>query len=423
VNILICNNRYFPSTGPEKYLFAITGMLEAQGHRVIPLAIDWDETVATPYRPYFVPPPIDGQSVYFRQYRDRLTLKNQWRMFAYASYNRAAKAAAARLIAEQQIDLMYVLHTVNMLSPSVIDAAAAARIPVVMRLSDFNLLCPAYIFMRDGQVCTECLGGMQHALRYRCLQHSLPVTAARVLAMQTQKARGIYHRVNAFIAPSRFMADMVDRHFAPARGKVHHIPSFADLADIPPTANNGGYLLFFGRVAPDKGVDWLLQAHARLPRPVPLIIAGEPSDGEMERLQGCVAPHQRGAVQFVGFKQGRDLRDLIVGAIATVQPSRWHDNAPMSVYESLAHGKPVIGSNLGGIAEQITPDCGFLVEPGDVGALAERMQQVIDDPDLAARLGANARLRAATEYSQAVHLRRLLRVFAAVGAPVEAPSA
>ena len=414
MNILICNNRYFPSTGPEKYLFSVTPLLESHGHHVVPLAIAWEANEPTPYAHYFVSPPIDGKSVFFRQYRDRLTPMNQWRLFARAAYNEDAKAAAGRIIDAEKIDLLYVLHTVNMLSPSVIDAAAERHIPVVMRLSDFNLLCPAYLFLRDGKVCTECLGGLHHAIEHRCLQHSVAVTTARVMAMRVHQARGIYKRVNAFICPSRYMAEQME-HFAPARGKLHHIPSFVDLDAITPRATNQGYLLFFGRIARDKGLDVLLQAHALLAPSVPLIIAGTSTDSYRQELDELLAPHQRESVHFVGFKAGKDLDDLIDGAIATVVPSRWHDNSPMSVYESLAHGKPVVGSDMGGIAEQVTPDCGFLVPPDDSDALRDRLQRLIDDPALVTRMGHAARARAEAAFSPASHYDQLMRVFGKVG--------
>ena len=159
MNILICNNRYFPSSGPERYLFAMTSLLEKHGHTVVPLAADYSQTLDTPYRRYFVPPPVDGESIFFAQYKDSLTLRKRIGLAARAAYSRTVYEAAKRVIAEQRIDLVYLLNTVNVLSPSIIDAARSCGVPVALRLSDFNLLCPAYAFMRDGHVCQECLGG------------------------------------------------------------------------------------------------------------------------------------------------------------------------------------------------------------------------------------------------------------------------
>ena len=106
-----------------------------------------------PYRRYFPPPPVDGDSVYYSQYKKSLTIRKRIDLVARATYSRTVRDAASRAVKEQHIDLVYLLNTVNVLSPSIIDAARSSDVPVALRLSDFNLLCPAYAFLRDGQVC------------------------------------------------------------------------------------------------------------------------------------------------------------------------------------------------------------------------------------------------------------------------------
>lgn len=428
MKILICNNRYFPSSGPERYLFAMTELLTRHGHMVVPLAADYRQTVETPYRTYFVPPPVDGESVYYSQYKDKLSATKRAQIAARAVYSLASRRAADRAIREQGIDLVYLLNTVNVLSPSIIDAAHARGVPVVMRLSDFNLLCPAYAFLRDGKVCQECVGGLHHALQHRCLQGSLAVTGARVAAMSLHRALGIYGRVGAFIAPSRYMAEQVEQHFAPARGRIHHVPSFVDkaLLDASPTAahsagrNTTGdgerpYILYFGRVSADKGVDVLLRAFAGLERDVDLVIAGDDADGYRQRMEELSRSlGSMGQVRFPGFLTGAALAERIAGAQYVVAPSLWHDNAPMTVYESLAHGKAVIGSDMGGIAEQLADGCGLVVPAGDVAALRGAMRRLTDQPTLRANLERAARRKALTDYTPERHYERVMQIFDAV---------
>lgn len=430
MNILVCNNRYFPSSGPETYLFAVTALLEQHGHKVIPLAADYAQSTDTPYRRYFVPPPVDANSVYFKQYKDQLTVGKQINLAMRAAYYRPARLAAERAIREQHIDLVYLLQTVNVLSPSIVDAAYSYGIPTVMRLSDFNLLCPAYVFAREGRICQECLSGYQHALQHRCLQHSLPVTTARVLAMVAHNAMRIYHKVHAFIAPSRFLAGQME-HFKPARERIYHVPSFVDetllgaakhpttipLRETPHTdSESRPYVLYFGRVAEDKGVEVALRAYAGVDRNVDLVIAGESGNGYRERMAALAVtlgvPHTR----FLGFVRGTALSELIAGALCVLAPSLCFDNAPMSVYESLAHGKAIIGSDLGGISEQLNEGCGLLVPPGDPVAVRAAMRQVIDDPALRHRLEQAALKRARTEYAPERHYQRLMEVFEAARA-------
>lgn len=401
----------------------MTALLERHNHTVVPFAANYAQTLDTPYCRYFVPPPVDGESVYYRQYKDKLTVGKRIGLAARATYSRMVRSAAERVIREQGIELVYLLNTVNVLSPSIVDAASACGVPAVMRLSDFNLLCPAYAFLRDGKVCQECLGGYHHALQHRCLQGSLAVTGARVMAMSIQRALGVYDRVAAYIAPSRYMAKQME-HFKPARGRIHHIPSFVDQALLDAQEQRRGvttaeasshqsrpYLLYFGRVSPDKGIDVLLRAFAGLERDVDLVIAGDSGDGYRQRMEEYAVSLGITNVQFRGFLSGEPLSNLIAEALGVVAPSVWHDNAPMTVYESLALGKAVIGSNLGGIGEQLESGCGLLVPPGDADELRNAMRQLVDDQALRVELEKAARNRALTDYAPERHYERVMEVF------------
>ena len=421
MNILICNNRYFPSSGPETYLFALTALLERHGHHVVPLAAAYAQTVDTPYHEYFVPPPVDADSLYFRQYAERLTLAQKAALAARATYYRPARKAAERAIREQKIDLVYLLNTANVLSPSLIDAAYTCGVPSAIFLCDYNLLCPAYHFLRDGKVCQECLGGYLPALRHRCLQGSLAVTGARVIAMTTHNLIGIHNKVNAFIAPSRFLALQMERHFAPAKGRVSHIPNFADegllAMDNPGATEQTGhrpYVFCYGRLSPEKGFDGALRAFAALERPVDLVIAGDDSgNGYRAHLESLAVKLGITNVRFPGFQHGETLSHLIRGALCVVVPSIWHDNSPNTVFESMAYGKAIIGSDLGGITEQLEEGAGITVPAQDPDALRDALRRVIDDPELRARLGIAARTRARTEYTPTRHYERLMPVFEA----------
>jgi glycosyltransferase involved in cell wall biosynthesis len=83
---------------------------------------------------------------------------------------------------------------------------------------------------------------------------------------------------------------------------------------------------------------------------VPLKLAGSgPEESALRDLNA-----ELGEVgEFLGFKSGDALHALIRGARAVVLPSQWYENAPMSVLEAFALGKPVIGADIGGIPELI----------------------------------------------------------------------
>ena len=84
----------------------------------------------------------------------------------------------------------------------------------------------------------------------------------------------------------------------------------------------------------------------------------------------------------------------------------------MAILEGMSHGIPVIASTVGSIPEVITDgENGFLVEPGDVAALADRMKQLADDAKLRRRMGAAARKRVEKEFSIDAMTDRIIGIY------------
>ena len=162
-------------------------------------------------------------------------------------------------------------------------------------------------------------------------------------------------------------------------------------------------VLFVGRLTPHKGVDRLIDA---LPADARLRIAG--SSGHDDALPEREYPAllrrraQGRDVEFLGAVHDDDLPDVYRRASVLVLPSvektcygrdvRVSELLGLVVLEAMASGTPVVASRLGGLAEVVQHGVtGFLVEPGNVAELHDRLAQILADPALAARLGANAR--------------------------------
>jgi glycosyltransferase involved in cell wall biosynthesis len=150
-------------------------------------------------------------------------------------------------------------------------------------------------------------------------------------------------------------------------------------------------VLAAGRLVPQKGYQVLLKAASRWQRrdPVPLLaIAGEGP------LAGPLAEQARSAgiaVCFLG--QRADVPALLGAADVVVVPSVW-EGQPLILQEALRMGRPVVAARTGGIPDMTGEDAALLVPPGDQAALAAAVESVLDDPGLAARLGAAAVQRA-----------------------------
>ncbi|MGL5911606.1 MAG: glycosyltransferase family 4 protein, partial [Phycicoccus sp.] len=191
-----------------------------------------------------------------------------------------------------------------------------------------------------------------------------------------------------------------------------------------PAAGPGRDLVVAGRLSHEKGVDVVIRAMADVPGEVVLHVAGDgPEAGRLRDLADRVAP---GRVRFHGRMTTRDLHRLVASCVATVVPSRWHENQPLSVLESFALAVPVVSTDLGGLPELVTDAVtGRLVPADDPEALGSALAAMVADPESAHRMGRSARDLVAAEFSAASHLAGLDRVYrdaarARTGSPVDA---
>lgn len=411
MKIVLAHKYFYRGGGTASYLFALMEQLHLRGHQTIPFTVAYEQTVPREYDQYYVSPPGGGAETHLRD------LHSPWarlKVFGRAVWSREAYGKARGLARDLQPDVAYVHNLYSYMSPSPIAAFKRQSVPVVMRVSDYNMLCPGLRVMRNGRPCTECVDlGYKHALQFKCHKNSSAATIARVASMYAHDWLRVYEHVDVFVTPSQFLRSLLIKAGYPTE-KIMHIPSFYPVVPHPETAEDGGYILYFGRVAPEKGIDTLLDALALLPRKVRLIVAGADVDGETERLQRRAWRNRLTNVEFIGLQQRAELNSLIGRARFTVVPSHWYDNCPMSVFESMAHGKVVIGADIGGIPEQITGECGLLFEPGNPSDLAAKIETLLDDVELREEMGAAAVRRMQTVYSPDSHCNRLLDLFEAV---------
>jgi glycosyltransferase involved in cell wall biosynthesis len=198
---------------------------------------------------------------------------------------------------------------------------------------------------------------------------------------------------------------------------------------VPDSGQSREGVLFVGRLTPHKGVDRLIQA---LPEGATLRIAG--SAGHDPRLPERDYPHllRRLArdrdVEFLGPIADTDLPRLYRSARVLVLPSVdrtcygraivTSELLGLTLLEAMASGTPVIASAIGGVPEIVRDgETGFVVPPGDVAALRDRLERVLHDPGLASRLGANARRHVVDRFTWRHVAERCLDQYAAATRP------
>ncbi len=102
-----------------------------------------------------------------------------------------------RIIREEQIDIVHVHNTLNLISPAVYYAAGKCKVPVVQTVHNFRLLCPGATFYRDGHICEDCVSkGLGCAVKHKCYRGSRAETLICVISTKIHRLTGIYGKIN-----------------------------------------------------------------------------------------------------------------------------------------------------------------------------------------------------------------------------------
>ena len=165
--------------------------------------------------------------------------------------------------------------------------------------------------------------------------------------------------------------------------------------------------MYFGRVTEEKGVDTVAKAYEMMPdRHVKIM--GDDTTDEAKRLKEYIKEKKIKNVEFLGFKAGEELEEIIKGARFTLIPSIWYDNLPNTALESFQYSKPVIASNIGSLPELVLDGVnGYLFTPAD----AHELCTLLDDDSLVEKMGAESRKRLENRFAPKTHYNTLMKVF------------
>jgi len=402
MRILYCNKYDYPFSGTEAYLFDLIHQMDRRGQETALFSMDHGRTPAFTGRSYRIP---------HLDFKDpNAGLLKKIKMAAHALYSPSARRAMRSCLADFSPDLAHVRGIYHHLSPSILWELKRQRIPVLYHLNDFKILCPTYNSVADGRPCELCShGAFHHAATRGC--YTGPRSSAVVLAAEAYLHKWLrtYERcVDMFLAPSEFVRDKLIASGFPAE-RIQVLPHFQVLPDDDQLTADEGYLLYFGRLSPEKGVYELLRAMVRLPH-VPLIIAGDgPERPRLEALAKELNLHQ---VLFAGMVHGEELQKLIAGCSFSVFPSHAYETLGKSILESYAWGRPVVASDLGSRRELVQHGVtGLLYSDGDREQLAHSIGFLFDRPDLIEKMGAAARSRVKTNHDPDRHVEKLLELY------------
>ena len=327
-NILIVHNYYQIPGGEDTVVANEKKMLEDHGHKVILYSRNNTELnemsklkkMALPVTTIFNP----------RTYRE-----------------------IKKLIKLENIEIVHVHNTLNLISPAVYYAARAMHIPVVQTIHNFRMLCPGATFYRDGHICEDCVKhGLKCAVKHNCYRGSKIQTLACVISTWFHRMTGIYGKIN-YICLTEFNKSKLLELKQIKAERVFVKPNFVKgKSSFIPESERKNQFIFAGRLDKLKGIDILLGAWKLMGDKAPkLLICGT---GPMEEwVRQYVEKNSLFNVEIRGFVSNTKVKQLIANSKALILPTQWYEGFPMTIVEAYSVGTPVIGSNIGNVGDLI----------------------------------------------------------------------
>ncbi len=292
------------------------------------------------------------------------------------------------------------------------------HIPVIRFVHDHEMYClrDHKFFYLSGEIChlpagSRCLLCLPFSrqfgpFRLRDWPGALPMKQ-REIALN----RSLAHIV---VGSQYVKSQLLLNGFAIERVSV--FPLFTQIPSERTDPPNGRekILVYAGQIERGKGLDVLLRALPRISYPCSLLVAGEGS-WQQRCVQIAKRLGLRSRVQFLGWQPPEVLPALFQQVQVVVMPSRWGEPFGLVGLEAMAYSRPVVAFAVGGIPEWLEDGrTGFLVPAGDIEALAERIDRLLEDDSLARTLGRQGREAVETRFSAERHLTALEGILAQV---------
>lgn len=400
MKILMVNKFLYPRGGDAIATLKTGSLLAAKGHDVIYWGMSHELNPEYPYSGLFVSNVDFDSGMSFAQ-----KIGAAFRIL----YSFEARDKVRKLLEKVKPDIVHLNNFAHQISPSILGIFRENKIPAVMTMHDYKLVCPAYSSWLNGKFCSLCSGGRYYrCFLNRCTKGSGFKSAVNMAEMYLHhNVLHLYGKIDVYISPSAFMRDRIKE--SGFKGEIIHLPNFVDTkAYAPSYAFEEKSMVYVGRLSAEKGMNTLLDAFRGTDIKLKIIGTGELE----EHLKNRIRNENLANINLLGYKSGGELKDEIMRSAAVVLPSECNENNPLTVLEAFAMGKPVIGSRTGGIPELVKDgETGFTFTCGNAGDLRQKAEDLISDAAGISRMGRNARAFAEKNNSPEVYYVRLMEIY------------
>lgn len=352
---------------------------------------------------------------FFRTSADIETMSlGKIRAFFSGIYSLSSKLAFRTFLANNQPDIVHIHNLFPLISPSILPECSRAKIPLVMTVHNYRLVCPNGLHMTQNRRCERCVGGKE----YWCILKNCESNHFKSLgyALRNLFARemGFYkNHVDRFAVLTDFQRQrLIQAGFSEEKITVipnMMVPKPTQISSKHATQSTspGHFVGFSGRVTPEKWIYTLIEVARRNPD-IPFKIAGNHTTMNFSNS----LPDN---LELLGHLDSKSLHQFYESSRIMVLCSLWFEGFPMVILEAMSYSKPVICSRIGGLPEVVSDQqTGLLFAPGDVMDLESKIRHLWNQPELCHQMGIKAQKKAERDYSESVHWSQLKNLYHAV---------
>jgi len=400
MKILLINKFLYPKGGDAISTLETGRLLSEKGHEVVFWGMAHPKNQDFLYKEYFV-----SYIDYNKPLGRFQQLKNSFKIL----YSLEAKSKISNLLKEWKPDIAHLNNFAHQISPSVLDVFKKYKIPTVMTIHDYKLVCPTYSMLLHEKPCEQCKNGKYYyCFINKCTKNSKVKSFVNTLEMYLHhKVLKIYNKIDIFISPSKFLMNKIKEMGFDSN--IIYLPNFVDLDKYEPfyeTEDNS--IVYLGRLSREKGLYTLISAVKNLDVRLKIVGSG-PCENE---LKNKVKVENMSNVYFLGYKEEKELIDIIRESLFLVIPSECYENNPRAVLEAFALGKPVIGARIGGIPELVIDEqTGLTFESGNAQDLKDKIIYLLGNPDMIRKMGYNARKFVFRKFCPDKYYDKLMKIY------------
>lgn len=383
MKILLVHNRYKQAGGEDVAFETEKNLLKANNHEVMPLVFN----------------NADFEGVF-----------NKIKLGIQLFYNTKSAYTLNKIVDSFKPDIIHVHNFFYNASPSILFAANKKRIPIIVTLHNYRLICSGSLLMRDFKPCELCVGKKfpTAGIKYSCHRNSKLETAHLTLVTGVHKLLDTWNtKVSRYIALTEFAKKKyINSSLNLDPNKVVVKANSVNAVEPSGFHEREKHFLFIGRLSQEKGIETLLAAFSGSQFSLEII-----GDGPLrESVKQATSKNQN--INYLGHKDNAFIISKLKKCNALIVPSIWYEGLPTTILEAFSTGTPVITSNIGNLNEIVSHGHnGLQFNPNSPEDLVKTIKDFSENRTQYKALYENARKTYIEKYSPEINYTNLVNIY------------